>query len=142
MKPPSSLALATPRGGRPPPDRRSWIRNTHSARWLTDMPNVDRGKLLFVVLCFGALALYPLVSGNFGIDLVTKIMILAIFALSLELLVGGTGLICFGQAAFFGIGAYTAVKLSPESDAASLLWLMPASVLLAALYALAVGALS
>jgi branched-chain amino acid transport system permease protein len=106
------------------------------------MPNVDRGKLLFVALCFGALALYPLVSGNFGIDLVTKIMILAIFALSLELLVGGTGLICFGQAAFFGIGAYTAVKLSPESDAASLLWLMPASVLLAALYALAVGALS
>jgi branched-chain amino acid transport system permease protein len=74
--------------------------------------------------------------------LVTKIMILAIFALSLELLVGGTGLVCFGQAAFFGIGAYTAVKLSPEADAASAFWLLPASVLLAALYALAVGALS
>jgi branched-chain amino acid transport system permease protein len=106
------------------------------------MKNIDKEKLLFAVLAFGALALFPLVAGKFGIDLVTKIMIFAIFALSLELLVGGTGLVCFGQAAFFGIGAYAAVKLSPESDAASLFWLLPASIVLAALYALAVGALS
>jgi branched-chain amino acid transport system permease protein len=105
-------------------------------------PASDKGKLLFVALCFAALALYPLVGGKYGIDLVTKIMILAIFALSLELLVGGTGLVCFGHAAFFGIGAYIAVKLSPESEAASLFWLLPASVLAAALYALAVGSLS
>jgi branched-chain amino acid transport system permease protein len=103
---------------------------------------IEKDKLLFVALCFAALALYPLVAGKFGIDLVTKIMIFAIFALSLELLVGGTGLVCFGQAAFFGIGAYTAVKLSPDSEAASLLWLLPASVLFAGLYALFVGALS
>ena len=106
------------------------------------MQNIDKGKLLFVALAFGALALYPLVAGKFGIDLITKIMIFAIFALSLELLVGGTGLVCFGQAAFFGIGAYAVVKLSPESDAASLFWLLPVAVLLAALYALLVGALS
>jgi ABC-type branched-subunit amino acid transport system permease subunit len=47
------------------------------------------------------------------VDLVTKIMVYAIFALSLELLVGSTGLVCFGQAAFFGIGAYAAVLLTP-----------------------------
>jgi branched-chain amino acid transport system permease protein len=103
---------------------------------------IDRGKLLFVALAFGALTLFPLMASPFGVDLVTKIMIYAIFALSLELLVGGAGLVCFGHAAFFGIGAYAAVKLSPDSEAASLLWLLPASVLLAALYALAVGALS
>jgi branched-chain amino acid transport system permease protein len=102
----------------------------------------NKSKLVFVALCFVALAVYAFIGGKFGIDLVTKIMILAIFALSLELLVGGTGLVCFGQAAFFGIGAYAAVKLSPESDAASVFWLLPAAVLLAALYALAVGALS
>ncbi len=79
-----------------------------------------KGKLVFVVAVFVALALYPLVGGKYGVDLATKIMILALFALSLELLVGGTGLVCFGQAAFFGIGAYAAVKLSPEADAASL----------------------
>ncbi|WP_326541074.1 branched-chain amino acid ABC transporter permease [Pseudorhodoferax sp.] len=102
----------------------------------------DRGRLLFVLLAFGALALYPLVAGSYGLDLVTKIMIYAIVALSLELLVGGTGLVCFGQAAFFGIGAYAAVRLSPEGDSAALWWLLPASVLAAGLYALAVGALS
>lgn len=106
------------------------------------MAGIDKGKLLFLILVFVGLALYPLVAGQYGIDLVTKIMILAVFALSLELLVGGTGLVCFGHAAFFGIGAYVAVKLSPETDPASAFWLLPASVLLAALYALAVGALS
>ena len=99
-------------------------------------------RALFVVLAFAALALYPLIAGKFGIDLIAKIMIFAVFALSLELLVGGTGLVCFGQAAFFGIGAYAAVLLSPKSDAASVLWLLPACVLAAAGYALLVGALS
>lgn len=106
------------------------------------MLSIERSKLLFVVAAFLALAVYPWVGGNFGVDLVTKIMIYAIFALSLELLVGGTGLVCFGQAAFFGIGAYAAVLLSPSSDAASLAWLLPACVVAAALYALVVGALS
>lgn len=103
---------------------------------------MNRSKILFVLLAFAGLALYPLAAGNYGIDLVTKIMIYAIFALSLELLVGATGLICFGQAAFFGIGAYAAVLLSPQTDAPSLLWLLPACVLAAAVYAMAVGALS
>ena len=99
-------------------------------------------KAMFVALCLGGLALYPLAAGSYGLDLVTKIMVYAIFALSLELLVGTTGLVCFGHAAFFGIGAYAAVLLSPESDAAELGWLLPASVAAAAAYALCVGALS
>ena len=103
---------------------------------------MKHSKILFVLLAFAALALYPLFTGNYGIDLVTKIMIYAIFALSLELLVGATGLICFGQAAFFGIGAYAAVLLPAQTGAPSLLWLLPACVLAAAVYALAVGALS
>ncbi len=81
--------------------------------------NLDRGKLLFVLGCFAALAAWPLAAGSYGIDLVTKIIVYAILALSLELLVGTTGLVCFGQAGFFGIGAYAAVMLSPSSDAAS-----------------------
>ena len=88
-------------------------------------------KNLFAFTSFVALALYPLVSGSYGIDLVTKIMIFAVFALSLELLVGTTGLVCFGHAAFFGIGAYAAVLLASPTDASSLAWLLPASVLAA-----------
>ncbi|MGZ5184363.1 MAG: branched-chain amino acid ABC transporter permease [Caldimonas sp.] len=103
---------------------------------------MDRPKTLFVALTFAALALYPLVAGSFGIDFVTKTMIFAIFALSLELLVGGTGLVCFGHAAFFGIGAYSLVLLSASTGSASLWWLLPCCLLVAAAYALFVGALS
>jgi branched-chain amino acid transport system permease protein len=106
------------------------------------MNMVTRGKLLFVVAAFVLLAAYPYVAGQFGVDLVAKIMIYAIFALSLELLVGTTGLVCFGHAALFGIGAYATVLLSPENDAAGLWWLLPACVLAAAAYALFMGALS
>jgi branched-chain amino acid transport system permease protein len=102
----------------------------------------DRRAFGFVACCFAALALFPLAGGAFGVDLVTKIMVYAIFALSLELLVGGAGLVCFGQAAFFGIGAYAAVRLAPAGGPAALAWLLPACMLAAAAGALAVGALS
>jgi branched-chain amino acid transport system permease protein len=103
-------------------------------------------RLSFVLLVFAALAALPFLAGSFAVDLVTKIMIYAVFALSLELLVGSTGLICFGQAAFFGIGAYSAVLLTPvlaAADGTPSLWLLlPACALAAAAYALLVGALS
>ncbi|HMO46704.1 MAG TPA: branched-chain amino acid ABC transporter permease [Rubrivivax sp.] len=88
------------------------------------------------------MAAWPLASGSFGLDLVTKTMIYAIVALSLELLVGHAGLVCFGQAAFFGLAAYAAVRLSPADAPAPLLWLLPASMAVAAAYALFMGALS
>src|SRR5688572_19231607 len=93
------------------------------------------GRWVSVAVGALALALWPLITGSFGIDLVTKTMIYAIVALSLELLVGTTGLVCFGQAAFFGLAAYAAVKLSPEGAPASLWWLLPASMAIAAAYA-------
>jgi branched-chain amino acid transport system permease protein len=89
-----------------------------------------------------ALALWPLAAGSYGVDFVTKTMIYAILALSLELLVGTTGLVCFGQAALFGLAGYAAVQLSPPDAAASLFWLLPVSVAVAAVYALFMGALS
>lgn len=102
--------------------------------------NSTSARIVIVILCL--FAIYPFVGSEWGIDLVTKIMIFAILALSLEILVGGTGLVCFGQAAFFGIGAYTTVLLSPSYDAGNILILLPASIIIAALYALFVGSLS
>jgi branched-chain amino acid transport system permease protein len=97
----------------------------------------------FVVTVFGLLALWPAVASSYGVDLVAKIMIYALLALSLELLVGSTGLVCFGQAAFFGIGAYAALLLAPaDGSAPSLLLSLLSAVVLAGVYALAVGALS
>jgi len=75
---------------------------------------MNKSKFLFVAATFVLLAVLPLMAGQYGVDLVTKIMVFAIFALSLELLVGSTGLVCFGQAAFFGIGAYATVLLTPQ----------------------------
>jgi branched-chain amino acid transport system permease protein len=89
-----------------------------------------------------ALALFPLFGGKFGVDFVTKMMVFAIFALSLELLVGQVGLVCFGQAAFFGIAAYAAVRLTPSTGPASIVWLLPAALAASALYALFMGSLS
>ncbi len=97
----------------------------------------------FVITVFGLLALWPFVVGSYGADLVAKIMIYALFALSLELLVGSTGLVCFGQAAFFGVGAYAAVLLAPSDGGTPSLWLSGIeSVVLASTFALAVGALA
>jgi len=88
------------------------------------------------------LAVFPFVGGKFYVDLMVTTMILGIFALSLELLVGRTGLVSFGHAAFFGIAAYATALLSPQADAASIAWLLPAVLAIATLAALAVGALS
>ena len=84
----------------------------------------------------------PAVLTPYTYDLLVKIMVLAVFALSLELLVGMTGLVSLGHAAFFGLGAYTTVLLSPEYDPGNALLQLGAAVGVAALYALFVGALS
>jgi branched-chain amino acid transport system permease protein len=97
---------------------------------------------LVVALGVLVLAVFPWLGSRYYIDLAMKIMILAIFALSLELLVGRAGLVSFGHAAFFGIAAYVTALLSPASAPASLWLVLPAALCVPALYALAVGALS
>ena len=79
--------------------------------------------------------------GNYVSDFVVKVMILSIFALSLELLVGMTGLVSLGHAAFYGIGAYVTV-LASGNEGGNLALLLPLAMGAAALYALFVGSLS
>jgi len=100
----------------------------------------SRSLPLLALLVFAAA--FPFFGEKYYVDLVMKIMILSVFALSLELLVGQTGLVSFGHAAYFGIGAYAAALLSPQSGPASFWLLFPAALGAAGLYALAVGALS
>ena len=59
-----------------------------------------------------ALAALPAFASPYDLQLVTKIMILGIFALSLDLLVGCTGLVSLGHAAFFGSSAYATAWLA------------------------------
>ena len=104
------------------------------------MMNLRSSWPLLVLLVFAVM--FPSFGEKYYVDLVMKIMILSVFALSLELLVGQTGLVSFGHAAFFGIGAYVAALLSPQSGPASFWLLFPAALGAAGLYALAVGALA
>jgi branched-chain amino acid transport system permease protein len=101
-------------------------------------PRLLRALLL---IALAALALYPIAGDVFHLQLFAKIMIFAIFAMSLDLLVGFTGLISFGHAAFFGLGAYTLMLLSPEYTAASLWLSLLLAVAAAAIAALIIGAL-
>jgi len=88
------------------------------------------------------LACLPWFVDAYAQGLIVKIMIFAILALALELLVGTTGLVCFCQAAFFGIGAYVAVMLAGSTEPAAAFGLLLAAVAASTLYALFVGALS
>jgi branched-chain amino acid transport system permease protein len=66
-------------------------------------------------------------------------MILAIFAMSLDLLQGITGLVSLGHAAFFGVAGYVLAFLSPADAGASWLTSLPLAVLASALLALVIG---
>ena len=88
------------------------------------------------------LAFVPEFSDRYYIQLLTRIMVSAIFAMSLGLLVSGAGLVSLGHAMFFGLGAYLLVLLSPAGEGASVWWALPAILAVVAVAALAIGALA
>lgn len=55
-----------------------------------------------------AAALLPLVAGSYALTVASEVLIFMLFAASLHLLVGAGGLVSFGHAAYFGLGAYGA----------------------------------
>jgi len=63
---------------------------------------------LLVLIAIAAAALLPLVAGDYVLGVATEVLIFMLFAASLHLLVGAGGLVSFGHAAYFGLGAYGA----------------------------------
>ena len=57
------------------------------------------------------LAVTPWLVGDFTLILLTEMLILALFAQSLHFLMSGGGMVSFGHAAYFGLGAYAAAML-------------------------------
>ena len=91
------------------------------------------GMGLVALLCF------PFVGTPFYTEMVTRMMIMAIFAMSLDLLQGVTGLVSLGHAAYFGLAGYALAFLTPQGEAVSLWWTLPVAVLASGLAALIIG---
>jgi branched-chain amino acid transport system permease protein len=106
--------------------------------WLTP-------RTVFTVLLLAVLAFVPiyalLTSDTFAMTLFTRVLILALGAVSLNLIMGYGGMVSFGHAAYLGIGGYAVGILAKEGIASGFVqW--PVAIVVSALYALVVGALS
>jgi branched-chain amino acid transport system permease protein len=69
------------------------------------LPAILTGLLLLGLL------LLPWISGQYPVYMAMQIMILAVFSVGFNLLFGYTGLLSFGQAGFFAVGAYGCAKI-------------------------------
>jgi branched-chain amino acid transport system permease protein len=98
-----------------------------------------------VALAAGALLIagMPAWASTYHLQLCATALIAAMFALSLQILVGAAGLVSLAHGAFFGLGAYAVYLLGQAlGEAPSVFISLPAAAALAGLAALAVGALA
>jgi branched-chain amino acid transport system permease protein len=100
---------------------------------------------LVTAALFAALLLLPLyvqlTGDRFTLTLFTRIVIMALAAVSLNLILGFGGMMSFGHAAYLGIGGYAVGMLAHEGIVSgSVQW--PVALAASALYALVIGALS
>jgi len=103
-------------------------------------PRAAINAVLLVILAL--VPVYAKLTGDpFAMTLFTRVVILAMAALSLNLIMGFGGMVSFGHAAYLGIGGYAVGILAKEGLGSGFVqW--PVAVAASALYALVVGALS
>ncbi|MBF0355361.1 MAG: branched-chain amino acid ABC transporter permease [Alphaproteobacteria bacterium] len=106
------------------------------------MYRISRPSLVILLVMAIGLALYPFVGESYYIRLMTKIMALGIFAMSLDLLIGFTGLISLGHAAFFGVASYVVAWYIVKAGVTNALFMLPTAVAVSGLCALVIGWLS
>lgn len=112
------------------------------------MRYIPRSIQILLLISVAILACYPLYGEtlvgdryDFFLQKLTTIMILAIMALSVDLMVGIVGMVTLAQAAFYGIAAYTLALTAPEYMAASVWSSLPLALGVSALAALVIGLL-
>ncbi|CAA7617059.1 ABC-type branched-chain amino acid transport system protein [Candidatus Terasakiella magnetica] len=110
---------------------------------------LPRPLVLILLALLLVLGLFPLwgklvfaTKYTFFLQKLTGIMILAVLAMSLDLLVGVAGLVSLGHAAFFGLGGYMLALMSPQYEAANLWVVLPLAIAAVGFAALIVGVLS
>jgi branched-chain amino acid transport system permease protein len=104
--------------------------------------NVQNAFAALVVVSLLLLPLYSSLTGNiFILTLFTRIVILALAAVSLNLVLGYGGMPSFGHAAYLGIGGYAVGMLAQEGVGSGFVQ-FPVALAASATYALVIGALS
>ena len=99
----------------------------------------SRANTIFLVVAVAGLAALPFFAEKFYVQFFAKILIMGILAMSLDLLIGYTGLVSFGHAAFYGAAAYTLAILTPQYQAANFWTSLPIAIGVSALLALMIG---
>lgn len=100
-----------------------------------------RAGTLAVLVSLLVLTIVPIFGGSYVVGVVTEILILAMFAVSLGFLMGFPRLISLGHAAFFGGGGYAA-GIAAERISANLLLTLTAALVFSTLLAIVIGVLS
>ena len=116
---------------------------TTTAEVTSVAPPRERAKVLLPAILFLLLALAPL-AVTIGMPagwlaLLTRALIFAIAALSLDLILGVGGLVSFGHAAFLGIGAYVTGIMITEGRSEALV-ILPVILAVCALFGAITGA--
>jgi branched-chain amino acid transport system permease protein len=123
---------------------KSFVSFLIGCRFTCKAEQMNRKRFLLSLLWL-LLALFPWAMQSLGqefyITLGTRMMIFALAASSLNLLLGYGGLVSFGHAAYFGVGAYVVAILGQNAvTSAWVAW--PLAVLFCGLLALLIGAVS
>jgi branched-chain amino acid transport system permease protein len=98
-------------------------------------------RILIAALLLAAIAL-PLGVPNYYTQFATKVLILGILAMGLNLVVGFGGLVSLCHAAFYGLAGYALALAAPKYEPASLWLTLPLALAAASAAALVIGALS
>jgi branched-chain amino acid transport system permease protein len=97
------------------------------------------GGWIGLALAALALAVFPVFVPVYYVELGTTALIAAMLALSLQLLVGATGLVSLGHGALYGLAAYVVYLMSPKDVALPFWMTLPAAMAAAGLAALVMG---
>ena len=108
--------------------------NQPQLKKLTRFSPYIAGAVVFIILP----AFLPLYVQS----IMTKVLIFAIFAMSLDIIMGYTGLLSLGHAAFFGVGGYTVAILISKYNISSFWITAPAGVLVSVLFAAVFGVIA
>jgi len=101
--------------------------------------SANRAVIASLVAVVVVLAVLPFFAEKFYVQFFAKIMIMAILAMSLDLLLGYAGLVSFGHAAFYGAAGYALAIVTPQYQAANFWVSFPLAVAASAALALIIG---